>query len=467
MRTRIAVAALLVASSACSAIRAAAPVRPPLGNQGEVHVYVLPLPRDAERVSFTVESASLLRRDGGEVPLRMEEQRIVGAQPRPDQRRLAAGRAPPGEYVALTLKVSSATFASDGDPSRLLVDAEPFRVELAFELPSGRAVVIWLRVEPGAVRPNYSFSPHLVATIPPLVPPQSALYCTGAASQDVVGVDRGSRFVTGVMPVEGTPRGIAVDPAARRAYVALSREDRIEVLDLAAGTPMGRIRLSPGDHPGDVALAPDGKLVVVNEGTRTVSFVDPGAMAELSRVPVGDDPTGLMLDRAGRRAYVANRSSATVTVLDLANRAVLGTIATDPEPLRVALSRDGTRLYVVHRGSAYLATFVVPSLVPLSRVYVGLGATTVKVDQRTDLVYLSHGDRRISVHDPFSLQPMDRIDLPGSVSQMTIDDAANTLLALMPERRTIAVVDLTSRALLSEIPVGAEPYAVAFAGERL
>ena len=50
---------------------------------------------------------------------------------------------------------------------------------------------------------------------------------------------------------------------------------------------------------------------------------------------------------------------------------------------------------------------------------------------------------------------------------MAIDDAANTLLALVPERRTIAVVDLTSRTLLAEIPVGAEPYAVALAGERL
>ncbi len=91
----------------------------------------------------------------------------------------------------------------------------------------------------------------------------------------------------------------------------------------------------------------------------------------------------------------------------------------------------------------------------------------MKVDPRTDLIYLSHGDdRRISVYDPVSLQPIDRFDVPGSVSHMTIDDAENTLLALVPERRAIAVFDLTSRKLLAEIPVGAAPYAVAFAGER-
>jgi YVTN family beta-propeller protein len=270
------------------------------------------------------------------------------------------------------------------------------------------------------------------------------------------------------MPVGGTPRGIALDVRANRAYVALFREDEVEILDVAASASMGRIRLSPGDGPADVALAPDGTLLVVNERSRTVSFVDPALMAEVGRVQVGDDPRSLLVDRTGQRAYVANRGSGTVTVIDVASRAVFGTIATDPEPLRVELSRDGTRLHVVHRGSAYLATFEVPTLAPLARVYVGLGATMIKVDPRTDLVYLSRGaERRIDVHDPLSLQVVDRIDVAGAVSYMAIDDAENALLALVPERRTIAVIDLTSRKLLAEIPVGAEPYTIALAGERL
>jgi YVTN family beta-propeller protein len=465
MRTRTAFAALLIAGPACAALKPP-PSLPPLGDDGEVHVYALPLPRDAERLSFTVEAVSLRRAEGGDVPLQLALREIAGTDAR-DQRLLAWGRVPPGDYASIGVKAGAATLGAAGDRSRLLVDPEPAVVEMGFRVPSGAAVVVWLDLATGAVRGDYSFAPHLTATLPPRTPPPIALYCTNAGSASVTVVDRGSKLVTGVVPVGGTPRGIALDARASRAYVALSREDQVEILDVAAGASAGRIRASPGDGPGDVALAPDGTLIVVNERSRTVSFVDPASLAEVGRVQVGDDPTSLVLDRAGQRAYVANRGSGTVTAIDVGSRAVFGTIATDPEPLRVQLSRDGSRLYVVHRGSADLVAFELPSLVPAARVHVGVGATTMKVDPRTDLIYLSRGaERRISVHDPLSLQVVDRFETPGAVSHMAMDDAENTLLALVPERRAIAVVDLTSRKLVAEISTGADPYTIALSGER-
>ena len=465
MKIRMAVAVLAVTASACSGMKGATPALQPLGREGEVHVYALSLPRDADRLSFTIAGIAMLRQGGGEVPLQLLEREIAGAGWA--QRPLASGRLAPGDYVGVSVHVGAASIRRDGESARLLVDPEPTRASLAFRVEAGEAVVVWLRLGQGSLRGDFAFAPGFTATLPPQTPPQVALYCTNTGSASVTAVDRRARLVTGVVPVGAEPRGIALDRAGRRAYVALSREDQLEIIDLAAGAPVGRIRLSPGDGPGDVALAADGTLVVVNVRSRSVSFVDPLAMSEVARVPVGDAPSALLVDRSGRRAYVANRGAGTVTVVDVANRAVAGTVATDPEPRWMQLSRDGSRLYVVHRGSADLTVFDVPSLAPVARAYVGLGATTMKVDPRTDLIYLSHGDdRRISVYDPVSLQPIDRFDVPGSVSHMTIDDAENTLLALVPERRAIAVFDLTSRKLLAEIPVGAAPYAVAFAGER-
>lgn len=459
---------LLLAGAGCAALRSAAPQpRPPLGREGEVRVYMLPLPRDAERLAFTVDAVSLVRRDEGEVPLALEQREISGAR-RHGQRLLAAARLPPGDYAGLTVKIGAATVAREGPPTRLLVDAEPIRAELSFRVGIGEAAVVWLQLGPAPVRSEFSFSPRLTATLPSPTAPQAALYCTDGAAASVTVVDRVPRLVTGVIPVSGSPRGVAVDALSARAYVALERESQLEVLDLSSGRTLGRIPLTPGDGPTDVALSGDRRLVVVNERSRTVAFVDPDAMVELGRVPVGDAPGALLLDRAGRRAFVVNRASASVTVIDVQNRAVFGTIATDPEPVRAGLSRDGTRLYVVHRGSTYLATWGIPSLAPLSRVYVGLGATTLRVDPRTDLVYVSRGaERAIAVHDPVSLQQIDRFELPGAATYLTIDDAENALVAVLPERRTVAVIELTSRRLLAEIPVGAEPYTVAFAGERL
>ena len=49
---------------------------------------------------------------------------------------------------------------------------------------------------------------------------------------------------------------------------------------------------------------------------------------------------------------------------------------------------------------------------------------------------------------------------------MAIDDVQNLLFAVMPSRRAIAVVDLTSRKLLSVIESPGEPYEVKLSSER-
>jgi YVTN family beta-propeller protein len=466
MRTRAVLAVLLVASSGCAAKVRPAPVLPPLGGDGEVHVYALPLAREAERLSFTLDAVSLVRREGGEVPLEITTRELSGAG-RQDQRPLAWGRVPPGDYMGVSFRASAATLERDGERARLLVEtAAP--AQLGFRVEAGTAQVVWATLDAGrSLRAAYAFAPVFGARLAPQTPPEVTIFCTSAAWDGVAAIDRGARLVSGMIPVGAGPRGVAIDPAARRAYVALSREDQLEVLDPAAGRSIGRIRLMPGDGPTELASAADGTLLVVNERSRTVSVIDTATLAEVGRVPVGDAPVALRVDRSGRRAYVANRGSASVTVIDVANRAVAGTIATDPEPVWLDVSRDGTELYVVHRGSTYLAAFTLPSLALRARAYVGPGAASVHVDPHTDLLYLStRGEPRVAVYEPIALQPIDGFDVPGPVSRMKIDDAENTLLALVPERRSLIVVDLTSRKVVAEIPVGADPHSLAFAGER-
>jgi YVTN family beta-propeller protein len=459
---------MLASVCACAAAGRTSTRLPPLGAEGEVSVYLLPLPREAERLAFTIDSVILRRDDGGEVPLQLVKGVVNGAEPRA-QRRLAWGRVPPGQYEGVRLRAGSATLLRDDERSRLLVGEEPSRADVHFGLGEGTAAVLWLALKPAeSLHADFGFAPAFTATLAPQTPPQVALYCTDTGTASVTVLDRHARLVTGEVPVGAVPRGIALDRTAARGYVALEAEDQIQILDVAGNTAIGRIRLAPGDGPREVAFAGDGTtLVVLNGRSRSASFVDVVGLNELGRVPVGDAPEALLLDRAGRRAYVVNRGSATISVIDVATRTLVTTLATDPEPLYAQLNRDGSRLYVVHRGSAYLTVFALPSLAPQARAYVGLGATTLRVDSRTDLLYLSRGDeRRIAVYDPVSLQPIDQFGVPGAVSYMAIDDAQNTLLALMPGRRGIAVIDLTSRKLVAELPVGAGAYVFAFAGER-
>lgn len=467
---RLAAALALPLLAGCH-LRAQAPTTlPPLSGAGEVRLYLQPFPADAARLAFSLSAISAFRRDGTAVPLEVVLPEVSGAATTA-QRLLALGRLPPGSFAGVSLEFRRATLASDNGVADLLPPEEPVQVDVPFRVEDGRAVVVRLFLARGqAVSQEFRFGGAFSGVV--LAPESSVVqvagYCTTPALAGVVAFDRRAHEVNGVLPTGRQPLGIALDSRALRAYVALGAEDQVQVLDLATGEELRRIPLRAGDEPRELALTPDGSLLVtVNPGSDTASFVETASGSVLETVQTGDEPSALLLDRGGRRAYVLNRRSHSITVLDVANRAVAATVPTEPEPLRAQLSRDGSRLYLVARGSAYLTVFSVPDLAVVRSVFVGLGAGALKVDPRTDLVYVGRADEgRIQVFDPVSALPVDAIEVPGPVSYLALDDVENALVAVIPSLRQVAFVDVTRKRVVAALDVGAEPYQVALVAER-
>jgi YVTN family beta-propeller protein len=465
-------AALLAATAAVIACapRVHAPrVLEPLGHEGELLVYLQPFPEEAARLALSVEAVRAVRSDGAEVPLELLLPEIAaGTASR--QRLLASGRVPPGRYTTLAVKLRRATLARDEGPADLLVGSDPVRIDLAVELPAGGARVVRVTVPPRPVDESFdlatAFRSSSAAPEGSQVP--LSTYVPSTASASVAIIDRRTKQVTAVIPTGREPQGLAVDALAQRGYVALAGEDQLEVIDLATGHDLNRVMLRAGDDPREVALTRDGRVALVtNPRSNTLSFVDTRSGMVVDRVATGQEPGPLLLGPGGRRAYVLNRRSNDITVVDVGNRAVAGTLAAEPEPIRAAINRDETRLYVVHRGSPYLKVFSLPDLGTVTRLHVGLGASAVRVDSRTDLVYVaSASEARVQVFDPRALLPMDAIALPGPASFLTIDDVENTLVAVLPAQRAVAFVDLTSRRLVGVADVGPEPFQAAVVGER-
>jgi YVTN family beta-propeller protein len=466
--TRWLVLSPLLLLAACQAHVRTAAGAGPLGDQSEIFVYLEALPPEAERLSFAIGHIAAVSADGTEIPLELRIPAVARSSAA-GARLLAWGRVPPGRYDGFAIHVASATLAGDDGPAALLVPKEPAAASFPFSAERGQAnvAVVSLRYPP-SVEQSFRFDASFVARAPERTVPDAVALCPNARMASVSVLDRRSRRVTAVIPTGGSPRAVAIDRGARRAYVAVAEEDEIRVLDLASGTSLARVQLSPGDRPWDVALAPDGRtLVVANRGSNSASFVDAVTLSELHRVPTGEAPSALLLDREGRRAYVLDLRSNDITVLDVANRAVVATVGTDAEPLRAAIDAAGRRLYVVHAGSPYVTVLSLPDLAPAGRVFVGLGARTILVDSRTDLVYVGFaGERRLNVYDPYALAPVSWVDVPAPVDFMTIDDAENALWALMPEVRAIAVLDLTTHELLARIDVGDGPATLALTGAR-
>ncbi|MEX2174516.1 MAG: cytochrome c peroxidase [Pirellulaceae bacterium] len=104
-----------------------------------------------------------------------------------------------------------------------------------------------------------------------------------------------------------------------------------------------------GKHPIGIALAPDGKtLLVSNHHSGEITWLE--AMGDqlnpCGTIQVGFQPHDIAISPDQRTAYIACTASAEVAAVDLVTRQVTGRIAVGRWPRHLALSPDGSRLAV-------------------------------------------------------------------------------------------------------------------------
>ena len=141
----------------------------------------------------------------------------------------------------------------------------------------------------------------------------------------------------------GVARDVAVDPTARRLYVAHGKS--IEVLDADSGAKAGEIACD-GEVRG-IAIAPKLKRgFAANSAAGSITIFSTGSFKVLQVVlSGGKEPDAVVYDDGNGRVYVANSASGSVTVLDAASGKVLSTIDMGGRLRQMAASGYG-RLYV-------------------------------------------------------------------------------------------------------------------------
>ncbi len=441
-------------------------VKPALEEEGELLVYLRPLPQEAEPLAFTLEGISAVKEGGGSYPLTLYLAEMRGGKLQ-RQRFLASGNLPPGRYTGLSFKIKNASLKGEEGTAALLVPEEPVTIGFPFQVARRKALLLSLGLDyRKSAGDRYRFSPAFSIFVPDRPPVGLLGYAANSGSNNVTVFDKKEGQVVGVIATGRGPSGIALNQRSRRAYVTLAGDDTIEVVDTEAWDVVNRLRLQTGDHPQEPALSGDGSiLLTANSGSDSVSVVDTASLIERNRIPVGKGPNSVLMGRDGKRAYVFNTLSNTISVIDVVSRSLAATITTLPGPLRGQFNRKGDRLYVIHEQSPYM-TVIDPSSLSVKRVFVGAGMTAVKVDERTDLLYVGRKPDALEILDPFSLFPVDSIPAGGGTSHMTIDGDENSLYLVLPERKAVAVLGLVSRKMAPLIDVGEGACWVAVMGER-
>ena len=441
---------------------------PPLEDEGEVFVYLQPFPREAGNLRISLAGLAAHREDGAQIPLLLPLNEVMGTD-MSRQRMLATGRLPAGQYDGLVFTVKGASVKTERGLVALTVPDTPQKRNFTFKVEKKRALVITLTLNyAGSLLNESTFDPQFNIATPSHPLAEVLGYVANTDRNTITIFDKMLLQAVGVIETGETPRGIAIDQRLRRAYIVLSREDTIEVLDLRDQSVLAMIMLRRIDNPQEAALTPDGlTLLVADIDSDTVSVIDTGTLVETDRIPVGRGPISLVIDRAGRKAYVVNSRSDNITVIDISSRKPTGTISTGPEPVRAQFNSAGSLLYVIHAWYPQMFAIDPTSFSVVKRVFLGTGAASLKVDGRTDLIYVGKkNDTAVTVYNPFTLSSVDSIPTGGTAGFMSIDNETNNLYVIVAGRKVLMVVNLSSRKSIAEIDVNEHPTWVTVMGEQ-
>jgi YVTN family beta-propeller protein len=443
-------------------------VKVPLEAEGEVLLYLQPFPQEADRLRFEIERISATRADGTEARFFVNLRTFRGRE-MTRQRLLGVARLPEGTYTGLSITISNAFLKVEDGEATLLVPATSVRIDFPFTVYRKKGLVLALIFKVAeSVTGGYAFTPVFSVFVPPKPLTDLTGFVTSYQGNNVLVFDKKAGQVTGLITTDGAAGGMVLDRRRGKVYVALPDADTIDAIDLLSGEAMGKIVLHSGDRPIEIALTPDGKMLVsANSRSNSVSIIDTGSLLETGRVVVGNGPGAVLMDPTGRRAYIFNRLSSTISVIDIPGRALLATVATDPGPLRGQFSRRGDRFYVIHEWSAYVSVIESASLSVVKRMQVGSGIVSIKIDPITDLVYLGRrNDPKVGIYEPISFVPVDYVQTGGGAVYLAIDNDSNNLIIVEGDTRRLLIVNLISKKVLATMDVGEAPYWASVAGER-
>lgn len=171
-----------------------------------------------------------------------------------------------------------------------------------------------------------------------------------ATANTVSLVDLQTGRVTAETPVGRRPFCVAFGPNGRRAVVSNQNGDTISLLAVGSGTLQVLRTIPVGDEPRGVALSRDGATAYVAlSGENAVVLVDLAAGKVIDRIPVGIEPWHLALTPDGTHLAVGNARSMDVSVIEVRTRKIAYTVRLRGRNVRhLAVSPDGAWAYVPH-----------------------------------------------------------------------------------------------------------------------
>lgn len=156
--------------------------------------------------------------------------------------------------------------------------------------------------------------------------------------------------------------------------------------------------LPVGANPTEMVLSPDGStLLVSNRDDDTLTLISTSSWSVLKTLPVGDEPGAIAVTPDGTKAYVATTELGTnynvVDVVSLSSRTVVGSVPSNGPALSIAFNGAGSKAYIVSSGS--VAVIDVASGTLLRYLDTAYNPKVAVTSQDGRHIFVVHGDNSV------------------------------------------------------------------------
>jgi len=286
-------------------------------------------------------------------------------------------------------------------------------------------------------------------------------------------IDLDTRRILARVPTRGVSTHMAdVSPDGTKVYLSSSDTDELIVVDARTLERTGTIQA--GAHVTHLTVNPKKNLLVVmNEGSNSVSFIDTRTDKEIAELTGFATPHFMRFSQDGNTGYVANIGAHHITVVDLDKLEITGSIALDgfqgpPDwtPADdetgfadVQIAPDGM-MYAAHARTGRVLVYDTNAKAKVAELAVGTAPWVAFAEHPFQGVSLKQvvtnfGDATVSVIDGKTRAVSHTLAGDAEAYGVNFSPAAPTRAYVMNRvRQDIAVVDTESGAIMDRIPVG-------------
>lgn len=225
-----------------------------------------------------------------------------------------------------------------------------------------------------------------IGVIGATVPARADLLVASKSGNTLSVIDQESGKQTAVFQTGAGPHEVELDRMRRYAAISNYGTDEepghtLTLLDFARSATK-TIDLSPETRPHGIAWLPGSKrLVVTTEGANRLSIVDVVSGTVVRAIETGgEQPHMVVVDEAGRFAWVTQVTSGTLSRIDLEQGVVTHQRATGEEAEGLAISPDGEKIWVTNRAEGSVSVHAADTLEEEGRVLVGGMPIRVELD---------------------------------------------------------------------------------------